>query len=269
MKNFLKITGYTILDQMRNKSFYLLLGISVLFVFMIRGCYGGNYTVNGRQMDSLTVAWQVSRIVFQAIAVGMFLMVAMLSMKVFSRDREDGSVVLFLSRSVRRWQYVLGRVIGTWLLTAAFMFVLHLTIFLTAWAKTGGVIPGYLTASLVASVNLLFVITCVGLLSLYVPDFIAALFTLGIVLVGFISDGGFQLMNSAVVQSAMQSGTATHPALWRVLYPKLFMVQSFAGSIISKSDFTNMGPVHPVVNVTFFIVLLTALLVIGFNKREI
>ena len=190
MNNILKITVYTLRDQMRHKSIYVLLALSVFFILMIRGCYDGGFSVNGRMVDSTTVAWYVSKVVFHLITVGMFLMVAMLSMKTFTRDHEDGSMVLFLSRPVCRWQYILGRVFGTWILCLVFMFILHLTIFLTVWTKTGGIIPGYLTASLVCSLNLLFVIVCVGLLSLFLPDFISAMFTLGILFVGFISDGG-------------------------------------------------------------------------------
>ena len=136
-------------DQMRHKSVYVLLGISILFILTLRGCYDGGVMVNGIIVPDATVAWHVSKIMFHLIAAGMFLMVAMLSMKIFSRDHEDGSVVLFLSRSVSRWQYVLGRVAGTWALCLVFMFILHLTIFLTVWAKTGTTISGYLTASLV------------------------------------------------------------------------------------------------------------------------
>lgn len=256
-------------DQMRHKSVYVLLGISILFVLMIRGCYDGGYTVNGKMVDNLTVAWHVSKIVFHLIAAGMFLMVAMLSMKIFSRDHKDGSVVLFLSRSVSRWQYVLGRVAGTWALCLIFMFILHLTIFLTVWAKTGTTISGYLTASLVCSINLLFVIECVCFLSLFMPDFISALFTLGILFVGFISDGGYQILNSDIVRTALPSSTNWGPALWRVLYPKVFMVQSYADTIISKSEFHNMGPLHPILNLAFFILLIMALMLVCFNRKEI
>jgi ABC-type transport system involved in multi-copper enzyme maturation permease subunit len=135
MNNVIKITAYTMRDQMRHKSFYVLLGLLILFVLTMRGCYDGNYTVNGKMVDNATVAWYVSKIVFHLIATGMFLMVSMLSMKIFSRDHEDGSVVLFLSRPVVRWQYVLGRVTGTWVFCLVFMFILHLTVFLAVWVK--------------------------------------------------------------------------------------------------------------------------------------
>ncbi|MDX9786235.1 MAG: ABC transporter permease [Desulfobacterales bacterium] len=269
MNNVLKITGYTMRDQMRHKSVYVLLGLSILFIWMIRGCYDGGYAVNGKMLDNATVAWHVSKIVFHLIAVGMFLMAAMLSMKIFSRDQEDGSMVLFLSRPVHRWQYVLGRVAGTWTLCLAFMFLLHLTIYLTVWTKTGTLISGYLIASLVCSINLLFVIACVCFLSLFMPDVISALFTLAILFIGFISDGGYQIITSDIVRSAAPSLSPSEPGVWRMLYPKVFMVQAYADALISKSEFHNMGPFHPLLNLFFFILLIMALLLGRFNQKEI
>jgi len=269
MNSFLKIVGYTIRDQMRLKSFYVLLGLSILFVLMIRGCFNGQYVVSGKQLDNITVAWYVSKFVFQVIASGMFLIVILLSMNIFSRDHEDGSLVLFLSRPVFRWQYILGRIAGTWFLCLVFMFTLHATIFLTVLIKTGTTIPGYLTASLVCSINLLFIAVLVCFLSLYLPDFISAVFTVGILFVGYISDGGYQILNSEFFKTAVPSIAASPPTLWRVLYPKVFMVQAYADSIISQNILNNMGHLHPILNVSFFIILITTLMIVAFNKKEI
>lgn len=260
---------YTMRDQMRHKSVYVLLTLCALFVLMVRGCYDGGYMVNGKMVDNAVVAWHVSKIVFHLITVGMFLMVSMLSMKLFSRDQADGSVVLFLSRSVSRWQYVIGRVIGTWALCLVFMFILHMTIFVMVWAKSGTAIPGYLSASLICSISLLFVIACVCALSLFMPDFISGLFTLGVLFVGFISDGGYQIINSDMVRSAIPASVNMDPALWRVFYPKVFMVQAYADAIISNREYHTMGPFHPLVNLSVFILIIMALLLGGFNRKEI
>jgi ABC-type transport system involved in multi-copper enzyme maturation permease subunit len=269
MNSFIKIAGYTMRDQMRHKSFYVLLGLSILSILTIRGCYDGGYHVNGKMVDNATVAWHVSKIVFHLVSAGMFLMVSMLSMKIFSRDHADGSVVLFLSRAVFRWHYVLGRVTGTWALCTVFMFILHLTIFLMVWAKTGALISGYLTASLVCSINLLFVIACVCFLSLFMPDFISAFFTMGMLFVGFISDGGYQIFNSDIVRSVASSSVNLEPAAWRVVYPKVFMLQGYADAIISNSEFHNMGPFHPLLNLSFFILLIMILMLGCFNRKAL
>lgn len=269
MNFFFKITGHTLRDQMRHKSVYVLLGLSIVFMLMIRGCYSGRYVVNGTPVDNIMVAWHVSKIVFQVIASGMFLMVILLSMKIVSRDQEDGSLVLFLSRPVLRRQYLLGRIAGTWLLCLAFMLILHATIFLTVRSGTGVTIFEVLTASMVCSLNLLFIAVSVCFLSLYLPDFISAVFTVGMVFVGYISDGGYQILNSQILKTAFPSAAAPPPALWRIVYPKVYMVQAYADSIIGQSGFNTMGPVHPVLNVFFFTVLITALMLVVFNKKEI
>jgi hypothetical protein len=149
------------------------------------------------------------------------------------------------------------------------MFILHLTIFLTIWLKSGIIIAGYLTASLVCSINLLFVITCVCFLSLFMPDFIGALFTMGILFVGFISDGGYQIINSDIVRSAIPFAINGEAALWRVLYPKVFMLQAYADAIISKSEFHKMGPFHPLLNLSFFILIIMMLMLGSFNRKDI
>jgi ABC-type transport system involved in multi-copper enzyme maturation permease subunit len=269
MRNFYNIILLTVADQLRQKSFMVLLGIGVLLVLLVRSCYNGNYQVNGQQIDTVTLAWNASKIAFQVIVGAMYLMVALLAMKLLGRDHDDGSTLLFLSRPVRRWQYVCGRVAGVWILSSLFMFVLHLTVFCIMWAKTGGTIPGFLLASLICSVNLLFVIALVCLLSLFMPDIIAALAGIAVIAVGFVSDGGYQLMNNDMVRSAMPPEMVGDPALWRIIYTKLFMVQSFAVSLITKDDFTGLGPVHPVVNVVVFAVIIVAVLVASFNRREI
>jgi hypothetical protein len=101
------------------------------------------------------------------------------------------------------------------------------------------------------------------------PDFISAFFTMGILFVGFISDGGYQIINSDIVRSAVPSSTDWGPAVWRVVYPKVFMVQAYADAIISRSEFHSMGPFHPLLNLSLFILLIMILMLVWFNRRAI
>ena len=267
MYNLFKISLMTIKDQMRQKSFYLLLAIAVLFILLIRSCYHGDYSVNGRSVDNVTVAWHASLFVFHFIAAVMFLMTSMLAMRVFSRDQEDGSMVMYLSRSVTRWQYVLGRISGIWMLSTAFMFILHLTIFLIILFSTGGMVSGYLTASIVCSVNLLFAIVLTCLLSLFLPNFIAAIFTLCIIGISYISDGAYQAMQHELVKSLISGDTQI--SLWRILYPKVYLYQYYASTLISDSAFEGMGSMYTWFNVTVYTVVFAAAILWSFNRKEV
>ncbi len=266
MKIFIKIAHYTIVDQMRAKSFYLLLAMSMGFLFLMRGCYSADYVIGGQQVDG---TGYVSRVIFQIIVLGMLLMVSLISMRIFTRDQNDGSVQMFLSRPVRRWEYVLGRIFGTWLLSSGFMLLLHLTILFIVWSHTGNLNLGYIGASIVCSANLLFMTTAVCLFSLFLPDFISALFALGLLCTGFVSDGGYRLFSSEIMATIVPSAAGSSPAVWRIFYPKLFMVQAYADTLISQNQFVNIGPVHPLINVLCFIFILISLTLFIYNKKSI
>ncbi|MCK5543038.1 MAG: hypothetical protein KAI40_10130 [Desulfobacterales bacterium] len=262
----IKITRFTIIDQLKAKSFYLLLAISMGLLFVMRGCYFSSYEINGQQLESIG---PVSRIIFQTILMGMLLMVSMISMKIFSRDQNDGSVHMFLSRPVKRWEYSLGRITGTWLLSSGFMFILHLTLCLIIWLHTNEMPLSYLGASIVCSVNLLFIIVTVCLFSLFLPDFISAMFAIGLLFLGFVSDGGYKVLSSELLTALAPSVADPSLTPWRIFYPKLFMVQVYADSLINQTKFVGIGPIHPLLNIFVFIILLTLLTLFIFNKKEI
>ena len=268
MSKLLLIAGHTVQDQLKRRSFYVLLALGLFFVLTLRGCYDANYTVNGQSVSGVSVAWHASLFAFQLIASGMLMLSVLLATPVFTTDQQDGSMVLYLSRPVSRSQYLLGRLLGVWLLLSVFMLALHGTVFLIAWQKSGGMIPGYITASLLCSVNLLFAITLSSLLSLFMPGFPAAALSLVIIVVGFISDGGQQLLNSQLVKAAF-SGADTDAAWWRLLYPKLYILQNYAVTVINGDEFHSFGPVHPLVNVVMYCAALLVLLHFIFTRRDV
>lgn len=267
MNNLVRISIITVGDLMRQKSFYVLLGVALLFVLLLRSCYHGSYTVNGKPVDPASVAFHASLIAFHLVAAGMLLMTTMLAMGIFSRDRNDGSLVLFLSRPVERWQYVLGRVAGTWILATLFMFILHLAIALIGLANTGTLMGGYLIASLLCSVNLLFAIVLTCTLSLFLPNVAAALFTLIVLGVSFVSDGAYQLMQSDLVRQMVTDQSQT--SLWRILYPKIYMLQDLSSTWISGKAFIAMPQAYVWGNVFFYAAALAAVALVRFYRTEL
>lgn len=264
-----RIAWYTLQDQLQRKSFYVLLTAAVLFVFSLRGCYNASYLVNNRPVAGVTVAWHVSLFAFQLIAFAMLVMAVLIAMPVFPTDHHDGAMVLYLSRPLSRREYVLGRITGLWLLMSIFMLTLHGTVFLIAWQKTGALIPGYLVASLVCCANLFLVIVLTALLSLFAPGFMTAFIALAVICFGFLSDGGIRFLHNPMIQTVFTDAPVPEPAWWRLLYPKLAMVQHFASTIINHDPFRAIGPVHPLVNVLAYGAVLVWILLLVFDRREI
>jgi ABC-type transport system involved in multi-copper enzyme maturation permease subunit len=270
MRMFARVVRYTLVDQMRQKSFYVLLGICLLLVLMLRGCYKGNYTVNGQQLDNASIAWTASRAAFHVIGYAGVLVGTLLAMGMLRRDRDQGSMVLFLARPVARWQYLLGRVGGVWMVAAGFMFVLHLAIYAISLLSTGGALPWLCAASVGCFVNLLLVVTMVTLLSLFIPEVMAALATLGVVAIGGALDGWFYtFMQSSIAKSAM-AGAGEHPMpVWYLLWPKITAMQSFALSVTDKAGFHLTAGVLPVVNVVVWLGLALFLLWWRFERESV
>jgi ABC-type transport system involved in multi-copper enzyme maturation permease subunit len=195
-----RIIKYTLIDEVRHKSFVVMFVICAICVFLMRGCYQGNYMVNGHYLDAGTVVRALSKVTFHIIGAGVMVIAALLSMRIFRRDRNEGMQSCVLSKPIARWQYVMGKIIGLWVLSVLFMFILHSIVFLITSINLKVFMPEYLVASLLCSINLLFVVIAVLLLSLLMPDIIAFLCVLGVGIVGFVADGIAAASHSQMAQ---------------------------------------------------------------------
>jgi ABC-type transport system involved in multi-copper enzyme maturation permease subunit len=230
--------------------------------------------VDGQELDAGAIVDSVSRATFHVIAVGVMLLTALFSMRVFRRDRDEGMQSAILSKPITRRQYVMGKVLGFWVLSTFFMFILHAIIFLTVSINLNVVMPGYLAASLLCFFNQLFVVVAVLLLSLMMPDAMAFLCVMGIGIVSFVADGIFAISHSPMAQAMMQQ-PGSHPdwTLWRVVYylwPKLSGTQHFASSFIGGSEgFHGFGSIYPLINILIYGLILGALLFWRFSNEDI
>ena len=266
-----KIAKYTLLDEALQRSFVVMFVVCVASVFLVRGCYQGNYMVNGQPLDAATVAVAVSNAAFHVVAVVTMLFAALFSMRVFRRDRDSGLQSSILSKPITRRQYVLGKVAGLWVLSTVFMLVLQGAVFLVAVISAGVVLPGYMAAALLCSLNLLFVVIAVLLLSLFMPEMAAFLCIMGIAVAGLVIDGAAALNASRMVH--MMTGRAqTDVSLGKMLYymwPKLSGMQHFASSFISGEGCQGFRSIYPLVNILLYCLILGALLLWRFRKEEI
>jgi hypothetical protein len=107
----------------------------------------------------------------------------------------------------------------------------------------------------------------VCLLSLFMPDFAAAFVGLGVAGISYISDIIFQIMQNAMVKSAL-GNAYTRVSVWRTAWPKVSSLQYYAVSLVDKSPFHSMGPVHPLVNILLYTAIAAVLIAVAFQKRE-
>ena len=269
----IKIARYTLTDEAKQKSFIIMFVICAIFIFLVRGCYQGNYMVNGQELDAKTIVGVVSRVVFHIIAVAVMLIAALLSMRVFRRDRDYGTQWYILSKPIARWQYVTGKILGLWVLSIIFMLILHGIVFAITSINLNVFLPEYLFASLLCSFNLLFVVVAVLLLSLLMPDIVAFLCIMGIGIISFVGDGISALIHSPMAQMMVQQpGVQSDLTWWKVVYylwPKLSGTQQFASSLIGTERLHGFGSVYPLINILVYCLILCILLFWRFRKEDI
>jgi ABC-type transport system involved in multi-copper enzyme maturation permease subunit len=266
------IAKYSFADEARQKSMIVMFMISALFVFLLRECYKGDYMVNGQALSADAIAWTLSKVIFHVIAAGAMFIAALLTMRVFKRDREEGMLSCIMAKPIDRWQYVAGKILGLWALSVLFMFILHSIVFFIASLSMKTLVPAYLAASLLCSINLLFVVLTVFLLSLMLPDIAAFLCAVGIGLASLAANSIYSLSQSQMGQAMMQQ-SADHASSgftgWKAVYylwPNLFGAQQSASSLIGNDGGV---PVYPLMNVLFYCLILGILLFLRFRNEEI
>ncbi|HOX16330.1 MAG TPA: ABC transporter permease subunit [Smithellaceae bacterium] len=271
--SIIRIAKYTLMDQVRQKSFIMMFVICALSILLIRSCSQGSFMVNGQALDADAIIHVVSKVIFHIITAGAMLLAALLSMRVFKRDRDEGMQSCILSKPVTRWQYVAGKILGLWVLSVIFMFILHSIVFIIVSINLKVVMPEYLIPSLLCSFNLLFVVVAVLLFSLLMSDIIAFLCVMGIGVISFVADGIFAMSQSQMGQAMMQqSGSASDLSGWKVIYylwPKLSGIQQIASSLIGREGSHGFLSIYPVINVLIYALSLGALLFWRFRNEEI
>jgi ABC-type transport system involved in multi-copper enzyme maturation permease subunit len=269
----IRIAKYTLTDEVRQRSFIVMFVICAIFIFLVRGCYHGDYMVNGQELEAGKMVVMVSKITFHVIAFGVMFLAALLSMRVFRRDRDEGTQSSILSKPINRWQYVAGKIMGLWVLLVIFMFIMHGIVFVMTSINLKMVMPEYLIASLLCSFNLLFVVVTVLLLSLLMPDIAAFLCLMGIGIIGSVADAIFAISYSSMGQAMMQQPhLQSDLTFWNVVYylwPKLSGAQQFASSLINSEGFQGLLSIYPLINVLIYILLFGALLVRRFSNEDI
>ncbi len=264
------LAWWTIIDECRPRTVGLLVAVGVMFLVGMRGCAQSSVVVNGESINAATLVAQAT---FHGLAAGVLLVAALRAMRLFQREREDGTQAYVLSRPVARWQYLVGRVAGLWLVSAAGMLAFHAALFLMTVAETHAGIPAYVMASLLCSVDLLLVILAVLALSLWLPDFLAFLAVMGLTVVSFVGRG----LEAAVplVHRAMPLADASSaPGLpwWKMawlVWPKLGGVQISAASLIGPQPVSAGALVDPLVNVVVYSCIFAMLCSFGFSRTEI
>ncbi|MDR0307680.1 MAG: hypothetical protein LBI42_12700 [Chitinispirillales bacterium] len=263
----LKIAGYTAVDELRGRGFAVLTGLSILAIIFMRGCFGGEVTINGQQQSAAELGWHLSFIAYHLISVIGMVMAILISMRLFVHDNSAGSAVNILSGAINRREYIIGKCAGVWFLSSLFMVLLHFTVFIIVLLNVNGSVPGFMTASLISTLNVLVITLAVLALSMVSSDIVAALFAIIMISVSFISDTANIVFSSGALRHFMPQADAAAIALWRVLWPKIGNLQFGAVSMMQSGQLDVL--INSALNLLAYAVIFGLLLDWKFRSVEI
>jgi len=263
----LKIAAYTAVDELRGKGFAVLTALSILALIFMRGCFSGEVMINGEKQSAAQLGWHLSFFAYHLISVIGMLMAVLVSMRLFKHDDSAGSAVNILSGPVSRTEYIIGKGTGVWALCSLFMITLHFTVYMIVLLNVNGTVPGFMTASLITTLNVLVVTLAVLAFSMVSSDIVAALLAIIIISVSFISDTAHIVFNSGAMRQFMPLADMETMALWRELWPKIGNLQYGAVSMMQSGQTDSL--ITSALNLSAYVILLALLLVWKFRRMDI
>lgn len=266
MKEILAISGNTLKEGLRNKMFYILLGIALLFILIAKGCMGGEMSFQQHRLSPEEIASFGTILGFHIIIFWGLTLAGLLSMGSLIGDIETGVITVFLSKPISRFQYLLGKFVGVSVVVLINITILGLGFFFLAYLKAG-LFPFKLFLALgVFAFNIFFLISFILLISQITSRVIAMVFGI----VGYIFSIGIDIpiYFDSIRENLL--GSEGFLIILKVLYfilPQWGSTQFYSASFLSDV-FTQSMSFWPIPHTLIYTVIIWLLLVLSFRRKE-
>ncbi len=137
MRQILAIAGNTIKEGLRNKMFYILLGVALLFVLMGRACMGGSMNIQNSELSPEQMVSLGTTVGFFIITFWGLTLAGLLSTGAILSDIETGVITTFISKPISRFEYLLGKFVGVFAVVLLNVVVLAIGFSILAFLKAG------------------------------------------------------------------------------------------------------------------------------------
>ncbi len=266
MKEILAISGNTLKEGLKNKMFYILLGIALLFILIAKGCMGGNMSFNQQQLSPDEIASFGTILGFHIIIFWGLTLAGLLAMGSLIGDIETGVITVFISKPISRFQYLLGKFLGVSVVVLINVAILGLGFFFLAYLKAG-VFPFKLFLALgVFAFNIFLLISFILLISLVTSRVIAMLFGI----IGYLFSIGLDIPIYFDSIRANLTGSQGTLIILKILYfilPQWGSTQFYAASFLHDL-FSQSMSFWPIPHTIIYTVIIWLLLVLSFRRKE-
>lgn len=261
MKKIFSIAHITVKRELRNKMVYILLGLALLLIFLARGCTAGKLTIEQGIVSPDQIIKMGIVITFNAILFWGLSLCGLLAMNTISRELSEETVVLTVTKPIKRSWFLLGKFLGVLFIVLINLMALNTGFLLLLYLKTGVVTLSIFSGLMVAFLNFILIISLILLFSLFLPRVISALLALIIYIVSLGLSIPFSFEKIRVYWEPSLSAQLLH-----YLLPQLGGVHLYATSFISKFFPSSMG-FWSVIDVVGYIIFVWLVMVVIFRKK--
>jgi ABC-type transport system involved in multi-copper enzyme maturation permease subunit len=266
VREILAISGNTIKEGLRNKMFYILLGIALVFVLIGRACMTGqmniqDHTLSGEEMVSFGTIIGFHIIIFWALTLA-----GLLSMGAILSDVETGIITTFISKPITRFEYLIGKFIGVLAVVLLNVVILAVGFSILAFLRAK-IFPFSLLAALgIFTVNIVLLVSFIFLVSLVSSRIIAMIFGI----LGYLLSIGIDIPIYFDAIRERMVGSSVASLIMKIFYfaiPQWGSTQFYAASFISDTFRQSMS-FWPVIHTLLYIGLVWICMVFVFGKKE-
>jgi len=268
VRQILAIAGNTIKEGLRNKMFYILLGVALIFVLIGRGCMSGSMNIRNRELSPEQMVSFGTTIGFFIITFWGLTLAGLLSTGAILSDIETGVITTFISKPISRLEYLLGKFAGVLAVVLLNVAVLAVGFSILAFLRAS-VFPFSLLLALgIFALNIVLLISFIFLISLVTSRVIAMVFGI----LGYVFSTAFDILVyfDAVREKMVGSASALTKISIQIIYFALPQWGStwFYSSSFINDFFSQSMSFWPVVHTLLYIGLIWIVTAFVFSKKE-
>jgi ABC-type transport system involved in multi-copper enzyme maturation permease subunit len=229
MRLILSIALLSIKESFRNKVLYFIFVIALLFIVLGKGCNPGRLTGAGLLITAESTQKVAMTMAFHFIVFWSMTLCGLLSTGALSRELENGTLIMVLSRPVKRSVLIAGKLLSTLSIALFNLFVLGGIFFLLFYTEVGILNFRIFISFALMTFNLLMVSLMGFLLPLFLPRLIASMIGFLVYLTSIWLEIPYYFDKVRTVWEPSSTMDRLH-----TLFPKIGALQFIGGTLISS-----------------------------------
>ena len=177
MNKIITIAHLTIKEELRNKVIYILLVIAFFLLYLGRGCAPGKVSIEKGFISPDQIITAGIVFTFNCILFWGLTLCGLLAMNAIPRELAEETVVLTITKPVKRSWFLLGKFLGVLCIVCGNLIVLSAGFILLFYFRTGTVKLIIFSGLMISFLNFILIISLIFLFSLLLPRVISALLT--------------------------------------------------------------------------------------------